>query len=126
MPTHRIFHHKDAFSPAEKQTLAERITKVYTDGGLPAFYTVVLYIPFEKESFFVGGQQTDKFVRIVVQHIARNFLDNAAAQNFLDRYEQALAPSIKEKGFDWEVRHTLSMLYPVCLYCLLSENWTAP
>jgi len=71
MPLHRIFHPPSAFSSADKQALSERITTLYTDVGLPAFYVVVLFTPIEKDSFYVGGKSTDKFVRIVVQHLAR-------------------------------------------------------
>jgi len=71
MPLHRIYHPPTAFSSADKQALSERITKIYTDRGLPAFYVVVLFIPIEKDSFFVGGKSTDNFIRIVAQHLAQ-------------------------------------------------------
>ncbi|OQV13679.1 hypothetical protein BV898_12073 [Hypsibius exemplaris] len=104
MPLHRIFHHPSAFTQAEKQSLTERITEIYTGGaGLPPFYVVVLFISVNTEDFFVGGKTTDKFVRIVVQHLARQIPNKEGKKAFSDKYEAAIAPFIKDKGFDWEV-----------------------
>ena len=103
MPLHRIFHPPGAFTAAEKQALTDRITALYTI-RLPAFYVVVLFIPVEEDSFFVGGKATDKFIRVVVQHLARHYSNKELKKSFSDRYEAALAPFIKDKGYDWEVR----------------------
>ncbi|CAF1321892.1 unnamed protein product [Rotaria sordida] len=103
MPLHRIFHPLSAFSSSDKKALSERITALYTEKGLPAFYVVVLFIPIESDSFFVGGKSTDKFVRIIVQHLARQLPDEERKKQFSERYENALAPFIKDKGYDWEV-----------------------
>ncbi|CAF1034672.1 unnamed protein product [Adineta steineri] len=103
MPLHRIYHPLSAFSSSDKQKLSERITALYTDRGLPAFYVVILFTPIESESFFVGGKPTDKFVRIVVQHLARQLPNEEAKKQFSERYENAIAPFIKDKGYDWEV-----------------------
>ncbi|CAF1456081.1 unnamed protein product [Adineta steineri] len=103
MPLHQIFHPVSAFSASDKQKLSERITAMYTNIGLPAFYVVVLFKPVESESFFVGGKPTDKFVRIVVQHLAKQIPTEEGKKQFIDGYESILAPFIKEKGYDWEV-----------------------
>jgi len=103
MPLHRIYHPISAFSAADKAGLAEAITNVYTSRGLPAFYVVVLYIPIDNDSFYVGGKTTDNFIRIVSQHLARQFPDDAAKHAFTEKFETILAPFIKDKGFDWEV-----------------------
>ena len=103
MPLHRIFHPPSAFSADDKQKLSERITAIYTNVGLPAFYVVVLFIPIESDSFFVGGKPTNNFVRLVVQHLARQLPNDEVKRKFSDDYETILAPFIKEKGYDWEV-----------------------
>jgi phenylpyruvate tautomerase PptA (4-oxalocrotonate tautomerase family) len=103
MPLHRIYHPISAFSAADKAGLAEAITNVYTSRGLPAFYVVVLYIPIDNDSFYVGGKTTDNFIRIVSQHLARQIPDGAAKHAFTENFETILAPFIKDKGFDWEV-----------------------
>ncbi|OWA55508.1 hypothetical protein BV898_19893 [Hypsibius exemplaris] len=71
--------------------------------SLPAFYVVVLFLPVEQGSLFLGGKSTDKFVRIVLQHLARHFLDRKSKRACFDMYERALASFIKTKGSDWEV-----------------------
>ncbi len=111
MPLHRIFHPPSAFSSSEKATLSERITAFYTEVGLPAFYVVVLFIPIESDSFFVGGKSTDKFIRIIVQHLARQMPNEERKKQFSERYENTIAPFIKEKGYDWEVRHIICLLF---------------
>jgi phenylpyruvate tautomerase PptA (4-oxalocrotonate tautomerase family) len=103
MPLHRIYHPVSAFSSEDKAELSERITAIYTASGLPAFYVVVLFTPIEKESFYVGGKSTDKFVRIVAQHLARQIPTAEGKQKFSEKYENALAPFIKDRGYDWEV-----------------------
>ena len=103
MPLHRIFHPPSAFSAKDKQELSERITAIYTGVGLPAFYVVVLFIPIEKDSFFVSGKPTDKFIRLVVQHLARQMTSDEQKEGFSKTYEEILAPYIKDKGYDWEV-----------------------
>ncbi|UJR07850.1 hypothetical protein I4U23_012133 [Adineta vaga] len=103
MPLHRIYHPPSAFSAADKAALSESITALYTGRGLPAFYVVVLFIPIESDSFFVGGKLTEKFIRIVVQHLARQIPTEEGKKVFSDKYENVIAPFIKEKGFDWEV-----------------------
>ncbi|KAH7696573.1 hypothetical protein AAVH_36354 [Aphelenchoides avenae] len=103
MPLHRIYHANGAFTDDQKQDLATAITDVYVSRGLPAFYVVVLFVPLEKDSFFIGGKGTDKFVRITVQHLARHFDSKEQGRKFLDIYEAAIAKYIKEQGYDWEV-----------------------
>lgn len=103
MPLHRIYHPTSAFSSADKAALSEHITGLYTSVGLPAFYVVVLFIPFDKESFYVGGKPTDRFIRIVSQHLARQLPNDQAKKQFMENFEKVLQPFIKDKGYDWEV-----------------------
>ncbi|KAF8158645.1 putative oxalocrotonate tautomerase [Mycena galopus ATCC 62051] len=105
MPLHRIFVPKELYTPADKAALAQAITKVYAQ--LPAFYVVVLFIDLDSTNFFVGGKTTERMVRITVEHVARNFPDDAARKRgFMDRYEAALAPFTKARGIDWEIQIT--------------------
>jgi len=107
MPLHRVYHPTAAFTDEEKRALSEAITAVYSGpdsrAQLPEFYVVVLFIPVDATSLFVGGRSTDRFVRIHIQHMARHFDGKAQSDSFLSRYEKVLEPYIKEKGFDWEV-----------------------
>jgi phenylpyruvate tautomerase PptA (4-oxalocrotonate tautomerase family) len=71
MPLHRLFVPPNLYSVDDKAAIAEAITKVYA--SLPAFYVVVLFIDIDNENYFVGGRRNERFVRIAVQHIARQF-----------------------------------------------------
>lgn len=71
MPLHRIYVPPKLYSAEEKSAIGDAITKVYST--LPAFYVVVLFISVDKEDFYVGGKRSDNFIRISVEHIARQF-----------------------------------------------------
>ena len=73
MPLHRLYVPPTLYSAKEKSAIADAITKVYP--SLPAFYVVVLFITVDKEDCYVGGQQEDNFVRISVEHLARQFAE---------------------------------------------------
>jgi len=107
MPLHRIYHSTNAFTDEEKRALSEAITELYSGPNsrsrLPKFYVVVLFIPIDAGNYFVGGRVTERFIRIHVLHLARQFDGKPQSDGFLSRYENVLAPHIKEKGFDWEV-----------------------
>ncbi|KAG8713016.1 hypothetical protein FRC11_013559 [Ceratobasidium sp. 423] len=103
MPMHRIYTTSGLYSPIEKKALATAITKIYQSFGLPAFYVNVFFIDLPKDSFYIGGEPHDNFVRFNVQHIARAFPDNKSKLQFMEIYETALKPFTADKGVDWEV-----------------------
>ncbi|KAJ7438117.1 putative oxalocrotonate tautomerase [Mycena galericulata] len=107
MPLHRFFTPKGLYSPEDKAAIARAVTGIYPQ--LPPFYVVVLFIEFDWESFFVGGEATNKFLRIAIEHITRNFpddIDTRTKHQFMDRYEKALEPFTKGRGINWEVQVT--------------------
>ena len=73
MPLWKFYHPEGAFSAEDKQAIAGKITRIYR--MLPSFYVGVVFQPVPKDSFFVGGEPADDFVRIWVDHIARTFAD---------------------------------------------------
>ncbi|KAJ7176709.1 putative oxalocrotonate tautomerase [Mycena filopes] len=102
MPLHRFFTPKGLYTPEEKAAIATTVTNVYSE--LPPFYVVVLFIDVEPINYFVGGKSTDRFLRIAVEHIARDFSDEKQKRGFMDRYEKALQPFTAGRGIDWEVQ----------------------
>ncbi|KAJ7465941.1 putative oxalocrotonate tautomerase [Mycena latifolia] len=98
MPLRRFFTPKGMYSPEDKAAIAAAVTGVYKK--IPPFYVVVLFIELDPQNFFVGGKSTDKFLRIAAEHYARNFSDDKAKRNFMDRYEQALEPFTKRREID--------------------------
>jgi phenylpyruvate tautomerase PptA (4-oxalocrotonate tautomerase family) len=101
MPLWKVYHPENAFSDDDKQAIAERITKVYRD--LPPFYVGVVFEPVPKASFYIGGKPTDDFVRISVDHIARQIHDDQIKKMFLAAIGQLLAPYIADRGLRWEL-----------------------
>ncbi|KAJ7587338.1 putative oxalocrotonate tautomerase [Mycena floridula] len=102
MPLHRIYVPPDLYSDDEKAALSEAITRIYK--SLPTFYVVVIFIDVPKNNYFVGGKETDSFVRFVVHHVARHFNSDEHKKGFMTMYQAALDPFTKEKGVDWEVQ----------------------
>ncbi|KAJ7143860.1 putative oxalocrotonate tautomerase [Mycena epipterygia] len=108
MPLHRLFVPKGLYTQEDKEAIGKAITNIYTAPpvSLPAFYVVVLFIELEPGNIIVGGEVTERMVRIGVEHIARNFANDAHKRKFMDRYEIALEPFTKRRGIDWEVQVT--------------------
>jgi phenylpyruvate tautomerase PptA (4-oxalocrotonate tautomerase family) len=116
MSLHRIYHPAGAYSDSDKQGLAGRITALYTAAGLPAFYVNVIFVSIEENSFFVGGQVKDKYIRIVIQHLAKHLQNDEIKKTFMEKYKKAVSPYTKEKNYDWEVCHTLTFLFYSLLF----------
>ncbi|KAJ7171217.1 putative oxalocrotonate tautomerase [Mycena filopes] len=104
MPLHRFFTPKGLYTREDKAAIAAAVTGVYAK--LPPFYVLVLFINVDPEDFFVGGESTDKFLRIGIEHIARNFSSDESKRTFMERYEKAIAPWTAGRGIDWEVQIT--------------------
>jgi phenylpyruvate tautomerase PptA (4-oxalocrotonate tautomerase family) len=105
MPYWEIFTPENALTDSDKEQLSAAITSIYTDYTvqLPRFYVVVRFQEVPANAMYVGGQRKDNFVRIVVDHIARQMDDPEMRALCMAVIEEKLAPFIKERGFDWEV-----------------------
>ena len=51
----------------------------------------------------LGGVSSKRFVRFVLEHIAREFPNREASRRFIDRVNQVIAPYIRDRGLDWEI-----------------------
>ncbi|KAJ3925335.1 MAG: putative oxalocrotonate tautomerase, partial [Lentinula lateritia] len=92
------------YSKEEKQAIARSITELYAQVPIPRFYVVVNFIKVGQDDCYVGGEPNTTFLRISVQHLARNLRIVEEKRNFMERYEKALEPYTKDKGIDWEVQ----------------------
>jgi phenylpyruvate tautomerase PptA (4-oxalocrotonate tautomerase family) len=99
MPLWKIYHPAGAYSAEDKQALAENITRLYKN--LPRFYVGVVFQDVAAESFYIGGKPSDKFVRIWIDHIARSLPADMKGW-WLERCNEAIAPYVKDRGYDWE------------------------
>ncbi|ESK90080.1 4-oxalocrotonate tautomerase [Moniliophthora roreri MCA 2997] len=102
MPFHRWYCPPNLYTADEKKAIAAAITDVYK--RLPAFYVVVNFINVDRENFFVGGENSDRFVRISIHHLARTLHGYEEKRAWMDKYEKAIEPWTKGKGIDWEVQ----------------------
>ena len=81
--------------------MSERITRIYR--MLPAFYVGVGFQEVPKNSLYVGGEPADDFVRIRVDHIARQFKDEEGKEQFWVAVNKVLKPFISDRGLRWEM-----------------------
>lgn len=77
MPMWKIYHPENAFSDEDKQQLAQNITQLYSS-FLPKFYVNVFYHPIAASTCYIGGQQSNDFVWIAIDHIARSITSTEA------------------------------------------------
>ncbi|GAW06802.1 4-oxalocrotonate tautomerase [Lentinula edodes] len=104
MPFHRLYCSVNLYSKEEKQAIARSITELYARVPIPRFYVVVNFIEVGQDDCYVGGEPNTRFLRISVQHLARNLQTVEEKRNFMERYEKTLEPYTKDKGIDWEVQ----------------------
>jgi phenylpyruvate tautomerase PptA (4-oxalocrotonate tautomerase family) len=102
MPLWKLYHPVGAYTADDKKDLAERITRLYTGAGLPAFYVGVVFQEVAEDSFYIGGEPHGGFVRIWIDHIARTFQSDEQRDRALAAFNAALAPYVKDRGLSWE------------------------
>ncbi|MFI5798745.1 tautomerase family protein [Streptomyces sp. NPDC051677] len=104
MPYWEIFTPENAFTPEDKEQLSEAITSIYVDyQSLPKFYVVVLFKDMPANTMYVGGKPANNFVRIRLDHIARQMDGAEIRAMFMGLVEEKLAAFVKDRGYDWEV-----------------------
>ena len=101
MPLWKIYHPVGAFSAEQKKGLSEAITALYAR-GLPKFYVGVVFQEVAADSFFIGGESVDNFVRIWIDHIARTMPTTEIRAKFIEMVDAALAPYVRDRGLNWE------------------------
>ena len=113
MPVWDINLTAGALSASEKSSLAQSITKIYTDIGLPAFYVQVRYHSASPTSTFYGGTDTSdpildsptgvqKYAGIQIVHLARTMDSEQVKERFLRSVDKVLNPVFKGNGWHWE------------------------
>lgn len=103
MPLWNILTPTGAYSAEQKKALAKDITSLYTNlADLPAFYVVVAFQEVAEEDFLVGGEPVSDFIRIYIDHVARQLDTPEIRKICRDEIEKLLAPHVKDRGFTWE------------------------
>ena len=103
MALHRIYYPKDSISESKQKEMASGITNLYSTANIPKFLITVVFIPIDKESFFVGGEVEHKMVQIMSLHYYAPLRKREWQNDFKERFEQAIEPFIREKGYQWQV-----------------------
>ena len=103
MPMWHIYCPADAYTAQDKQALANAITDLYAGFvQLPRFYVSVMFQELPADCFFIGGEPRSNFVRISIDHIAAG-LESKYHDSFMRRINRTIDPSVRDKGFDYEV-----------------------
>lgn len=89
--------------PAKSQRcIRNSINALKSQAMTPRTHVVTVFQEVPAESFYVGGEPVDNFVRIVIDHIAR--VTPAEARPLaMAVIESQLAPHIKDRALDWEL-----------------------
>ena len=69
---------------------------------MPRFFVSVVFQELPKESFLIGGEPADDFVRIWIDQIARRVPDDARGW-WMKRVCHTVEPFVTERGLRWEV-----------------------
>lgn len=101
MPLWNIYCPAGTYSPEDKLEFAERITDLYAEFGVPRFFVGVVFQELPRDSYFIGGEPTDDFVRIWIDHIARTMPDEAQGW-WMKRIRETVAPFVTERDMKWE------------------------
>ncbi|TWB10087.1 phenylpyruvate tautomerase PptA (4-oxalocrotonate tautomerase family) [Nitrospirillum amazonense] len=102
MPMWQIYHPENAFTDADKQELAQKITGIY-ESFLPRFYVNVFFHTVPKMNLYIGGEPAGDFVRVVIEHIARSITDPEQQRQFLKGCARVLEPYVSGRGYRWEL-----------------------
>lgn len=104
MPLWIFGHSAGAFTSEEKRDLAEAITQMYVDLGVPSFYVNVQFIPLGADDLYYGGRPHPKFTMISISHVARHMKesDEAAQKAFIVTVDELLTPRMTKTGMGWE------------------------
>lgn len=102
MPLWTVYHPPGAFTDEDKRQLAREITDIYAP-FMPRFFVGIAFQALQPADFYVGGQPAERFVRFVLEHIAREFPNLEASRRFIDRVNQVIRPYVADRGLDWEI-----------------------
>lgn len=103
MPLWKIYTPPEAYSEKERAEMAKKITALYTQIPIPAFYVVILFEEIPAGSYFVGGDAHSKFIRVKIDQIARTLPGPILREWWVRTIDKILAPHISGHGFDWEI-----------------------
>ena len=102
MPTWNFVLSAGVLSREEKDTIASKITKIYTNAGLPAFYVHIYFDEYPSGSYYNGAETPTMTVLLTIGHVAGHFASEKESLSFHDKVDAVLRPSLEPKGLVWE------------------------
>src|SRR5690349_20547099 len=78
VPLWKVYHPVGAYTKEDEQAFSKRITDIYSQVPVPKFYVDVVFQEIPEDAFYVGGEPVRNFVRIHMDHIARQLTSDAA------------------------------------------------
>ncbi|KAL9083805.1 MAG: hypothetical protein Q9165_008364 [Trypethelium subeluteriae] len=102
MPTWNFVLPEGTLAREEKDAIAPKITQIYTDGGLPAFYVHIFFDEYPVGGYYNGGKTPAKSALLTISHVARHFASEEESSTFHKRVDSILRPVFEPKGLTWE------------------------
>ncbi|OQE21856.1 hypothetical protein PENSTE_c011G06806 [Penicillium steckii] len=103
MPKLVFNHAAGIFTNEEKSQIAQKMTKIYTSVGLPAFYCHTQFFELPPNSMYAGGETQTNLTTLSIYHIARGFPTKEVEYEFFQNLDDILRPILKPKNVDWEL-----------------------
>ena len=104
MPMWIVHAPEGVYSAEDKKDITEMLTQFYVEAvELPKFYVVVRFDEYPRDSMWVGGLPVNDFVRIVVDHVARQMDDPAFRELCMSILCERLAPFTSERDLRMEI-----------------------
>jgi len=81
-----------------------KITKLYTELGIPAFWVNVFFNEFSAEGggYYSGGKSPHNSISFHIDHAARRFESEEQRGSFIAAVDDIVRPILGEKSFKWE------------------------
>ncbi|GKT65240.1 metallo-beta-lactamase domain protein [Colletotrichum tofieldiae] len=97
-------HSAGAFTAEEKRDLAQAVTKLYSNSGLPASYVNVQFISLGEHDMWYGAKPHPKFTMVSIVHVAQNVQTHPVKTQkaFINAVDNILTPRMTKKGMGWE------------------------
>jgi phenylpyruvate tautomerase PptA (4-oxalocrotonate tautomerase family) len=73
MPRWKIYNLEGTISRQDKDKLAEQLTALYVDLGIPAFWVNVFFHEMSVSRFYSGGKAEHNLVFFHIDHAEKNF-----------------------------------------------------
>ena len=92
----------ETLSSSERETLAQKITALYIEIGIPSFLVNVFFHELPAGHFYSGGISQPKAIFFHIDHAASGFPDEDRRLRFISRVNKIVRPVLEPKDIKWE------------------------